>query len=29
MIILVDQGLLARGHGRCWRSGGWIDVFDD
>jgi hypothetical protein len=26
---LVDHGLLARGHGRYWRSGGWIDVFDD
>ena len=25
---LVDHGLLARGHGRYWRSGGWIDVFD-
>lgn len=25
---LVDEGFLSREHGTYWRSGGWIDVFD-
>lgn len=26
---LVDHGLLSRGEGEYWRSGGWVDVLDD
>jgi len=25
---LVDHGLLSRGEGEYWRSGGWVDVLD-
>lgn len=23
---LVDEGVLSRETGECWRSGGWVDV---